>query len=145
MIPQPMFSQAKDSQRILVVDHVAANRFLLRLCLQHAGYQVDEAGSGGQALALVRQTGAPALVILDVLMPDMDGFAVAEALQSLGTAPIIFLSALSDSAIKTQALNCYGKDYMTKPCNFAELLTCIQRVLAPIQYHTKGDVGNQVY
>jgi DNA-binding response OmpR family regulator len=90
---------------------------------------VAEAGSGQAALDLIQQTGLPQLALLNMLMPAMDGFAVAEALQRLGNVPIIFLSALSDDNIKVEALTRYAEDYVTKPFAFIELLARIHRVL----------------
>jgi DNA-binding response OmpR family regulator len=129
MTQQTGLSQERDQLRILVVDDEADTRLLLKLHLQGAGYRVAEAGSGQAALALVQQTGLPQLALLNLLMPEMDGFAVAEALQRLGDVPIIFLSALSDTNTKVNALNRYAEDYMTKPFEFAELLARIRRVL----------------
>jgi DNA-binding response OmpR family regulator len=129
MTRQPVFSPEDEQLRILVVDDETDVRLLLKLHLQRAGYSVAEAGSGQAALALVQQTGLPHLAILNLLMPAMDGFAVAAALQRLGHVPIIFLSALSDSNTKVNAITRYAEDYVTKPFAFDELLARIQRVL----------------
>ena len=66
-----------ESQRILIVEDAADTRLLLNLRLQREGYQVLTASNGSEALALVQSTGLPNLVLLDIMMPGMDGFAVA--------------------------------------------------------------------
>lgn len=129
MTQQPVLSQGNDRPRILIVEDEAATRTLLKLHLERAGYSVDEAGSGQEALTLVQQVGLPQLAILDMRMPEMDGFAVAAALHDLGDVPIIFLSTLSDTPTKVQALSRYAEDYVIKPFAFAELLARIRRVL----------------
>lgn len=126
---QPELSPGNSPLRILVVDDEAQIRTLLTLRLQSEGYSVATASSGQEALALVQQAGLPQLVLLNLRMPDMDGFAVAKALHSLGDVSIIFLSALSDIDTKVLALRCYAEDYVDKPFAFAELLARIRRVL----------------
>lgn len=132
MTHQPALTQNSPRQRILVVDDEADTRLLLTLRLQHAGYRVEVAGSGGEALAFVQQAGLPQLALLNMLLPDMDGFGLAAALQHLGAVPIIFLSAQADTQTKVEALTRYAEDYVTKPFDFAELLVRIHRVLARV-------------
>mgnify|MGYP001179596904 CR=1 FL=1 len=117
-------------QRILVVDDDADTRTMLNLRLQREGFTVIAAASGEEALAHVRNEGVPSLVLLDIMLPDMDGFAVAGELRTIGSVPIIFLSALSDTERKVEGINRYAEDYVTKPFAFSELLARIQRVLA---------------
>lgn len=93
-----------DRLRILVVEDMADARLLLKLRLQQAGYTVIEAESGEQALAFVAQGGQPHLVLLDLLLPDLDGFAVAMELRRLTPAPIIVLSAQVNTQTKVEAL-----------------------------------------
>lgn len=119
-------------RHILVVDDGNDTRLMLKLGLQRAGYSVIEANSGKQALDLVYQNGLPQLVILDILMPDMDGFTVAKELLCLCYIPIIFLSALSDAKTKVEALDNYAEDYVSKPFHFEELLSRIRRVLTRV-------------
>ena len=73
--------------------------------------------------------GLPNLVLLDIMMPDMDGFAVAAELRRMGDIPIIFLSALSDVDTKVEGLTLYAEDYVTKPFALSELLARIRRIL----------------
>jgi DNA-binding response OmpR family regulator len=126
---QQVTNQGKEHQHILVVDDGVDTRLMLKLGLQRAGYAVSDAGSGKQALQFIRQNGLPQLIVLDILMPDMDGFAFAKEVSCLCDVPIIFLSALSDTNSKVEALTHYAEDYVTKPFNFDELLSRIRRVL----------------
>jgi DNA-binding response OmpR family regulator len=118
-----------DPKRILVVDDAADTRLMLNLRLQREGYIVYAASGGLEALEIVQREGLPNLVILDIMMPGMDGFAVAGELRRMGDIPIIFLSALSDTDTKVEGLNRYAEDYITKPFAFSELLARIRRVL----------------
>ena len=119
----------REGQRILVVDDAADTRLILNLRLQREGYIVYTAESGGEALEIIKREGLPNLVLLDIMMPDMDGFAVAAELRRMGDIPIIFLSALSDVDTKVEGLTLYAEDYVTKPFALSELLARIRRIL----------------
>lgn len=127
------------SQRILIVEDAADTRLLLTIRLQREGYQILNASNGPQALALVQSTGLPDLVLLDIMMPGMDGFAVAEELRRMGDIPIIFLTALSDTETKVTGLLRYAEDYITKPFVFPELSARIRRVLLRVAGTKKAD------
>lgn len=116
-------------QRILVVDDAPDTRMILNLRLQREGYVVFTAEGGRAALDIVQREGLPNLVLLDIMMPDMDGFAVAAHLRQMGDIPIIFLSALSDVETKVEGLTLYAEDYITKPFALAELLARVRRIL----------------
>ena len=97
--------------------------------MQREGYTVYTAEGGREALEIIRREGLPNLVLLDIMMPDMDGFAVAAELRRMGDIPIIFLSALSDVDTKVEGLTLYAEDYVTKPFALSELLARIRRIL----------------
>lgn len=118
-----------DGQRILVVDDAPDTRLILNLRLQREGYVVFTAEDGHEALNIVQREGLPNLVLLDIMMPDMDGFAVAARLRQMGDVPIIFLPALSDVETKVEGLTLYAEDYITKPFALAELLARVRRIL----------------
>ncbi len=128
-----------ESQRILIVEDAADTRLLLNLRLQREGYQVLTASNGSEALALVQSTGLPNLVLLDIMMPGMDGFAVANELRRMGDIPIIFLTALSDTETKVDGLLRYAEDYITKPFVFPELAARVRRVLLRVAGAKKAD------
>ena len=122
-------SETHHRATILVVDDAADTRLMLSLRLQREGYIVWAAGSGQEAIEIVNKEGLPDLAVLDIMMPGMDGFALADELRQAGEIPIIFLSALSDTNTKVEGLNRYAEDYVTKPFAFSELLARIRRVL----------------
>ena len=96
---------ANGAKRILVVDDDVDTRTMLSLRLQREGYTVIPGASGADALDAIRREGVPNLVLLDIMLPDMDGFAVAEELRSLAAMPIIFLSAISDTDRKVEGIS----------------------------------------
>ena len=127
--PAQESADSSEPKRILVVDDAADTRLMLSLRLQREGYLVYAASSGAEALDLVNKEGLPHLVVLDIMMPGMDGFAVAGELRRMGDTPIIFLSALSDTDTKVEGINRFAEDYITKPFAFPELLARVRRVL----------------
>ncbi len=129
----------QETPRILVVDDAADTRLLLNLRLQRQGYEVLTAGSGTEALEIIQKEGLPDLVLLDIMMPGMDGFAVAQELRRMGDIPIIFLSALSDTETKVEGLSRFAEDYITKPFDFEELLARIRRVLLRVAAAGEAD------
>ncbi|MCP5018327.1 MAG: fused response regulator/phosphatase [Ketobacter sp.] len=118
--------------KILVVDDTEANRKLLAWMLEDDGHTVIEAVNGQQAVELFKES-EPDLVLMDVMMPVMDGFEATQAIKEYlgGThVPIIFLTALSDDASLTKCLSIGGDDFLSKPIN--------EQVLqAKIKAHTR--------
>ncbi|HBB32252.1 MAG TPA: adenylate/guanylate cyclase domain-containing response regulator [Cyanobacteria bacterium UBA8803] len=117
--------------RILLVDDDSTNLFLLEELLLSEDYLLLTAASGSEALAIAAQS-IPDLILLDVMMPDMDGFEVCDRLRQdpkLQTVPVIFLSALDDDESRLRGLEMMGDDYLTKPINSQLLLTKIASIL----------------
>lgn len=111
--------------RILVVDDVPVNLTLLRMMLEREGYEVLVAGNGREALA-VAETEKPDLVLLDVMMPILDGYATCAAMQrnpDTRDIPVIFLSALREACDKVKARRLGAVDTVAKPFNEGEILT----------------------
>jgi diguanylate cyclase (GGDEF)-like protein len=109
--------------RILVVDDVKDNVTVLSDWLERKGYQVEAANNGEQALQKV-QASPPDLILLDVLMPDLDGIEVARRLREakeLKRVPIILLTARRSTADKVRGLKAGADDYITKPFDFEEV------------------------
>ncbi|MEC4852369.1 MAG: adenylate/guanylate cyclase domain-containing protein, partial [Jaaginema sp. PMC 1079.18] len=107
------------------------NLLLLEELLLSEGYSIESASSGRQAIALA-QAQIPDLVLLDVMMPDMDGFEVCQTLRSdekLQGVPIVFLTALDDEEARLKGLEMMGDDYITKPINSRLLLAKIKSLL----------------
>ncbi|MBN1262642.1 MAG: hybrid sensor histidine kinase/response regulator [Anaerolineae bacterium] len=121
-----------DQGNILIVDDTPANLRLLSSMLSEQGYKVRSVLNGQMALTAA-QAAPPDLVLLDIRMPDMDGYAVCEALkQDERTAdiPIIFISALDATQDKVKAFTVGGVDYITKPFQFDEVLARVRTHLA---------------
>ncbi|GKV64687.1 MULTISPECIES: response regulator transcription factor [unclassified Sporosarcina] len=116
------------SYHILVIDDEPQMRDLIRMILEEAGYLVEEAGDGIQALAAVKQHDID-LCIVDVMMPYMDGFTFAEEVKRLSEMPLIFLSARGEEWDKVQGLKLGGDDYIVKPFMPGELVARIEAVL----------------
>lgn len=114
--------------RILVVDDDPQISGLLKRGLAYEGYTVDTAGDGPEALAKAREK-EPDLVILDVLMPGMDGFEVARRLRLGGPVPILMLTAKGTVADKVAGLDAGADDYLVKPFDFDELLARVRALL----------------
>lgn len=126
---EPVAENQLEPQTILIVDDEVQTSSLLRIQLQRQGYQVIAANGGTEALEHVRLEGLPGLAVIDIMMPGMDGFQLADELRKIGEIPIIFLSALSDTATKVEGISKFAEDYVTKPFNFSELLARVKRIL----------------
>jgi PleD family two-component response regulator len=117
--------------RILIVDDVADNRELLEVMLAPEGYLLESVASGPEALALIGQR-APDLVLLDVLMPGMNGYVVAERLKGNAATKhiaIIMVSALHDREAWMRGLSAGAEDFLTKPVDGAELRAHVKDLL----------------
>jgi DNA-binding response OmpR family regulator len=112
----------------LVVDDEADIRLLLRELLERAGYTVDEAPDGRTALRSLFAN-VPALVILDVTMPEMDGYQTLERIRDLSDVPVLMLTARSQELEKVRGLTAGADDYVAKPFGRQELLARVQALL----------------
>ena len=113
---------------ILVVDDEANILDLARLYLEREGYRVDEAMDGQQALDKIESL-EPALVILDIMLPEVDGFDVCRRVRAKSDVPIIMLTARDDDVDKIVGLEVGADDYMTKPFNPRELVARVKAIL----------------
>ncbi len=116
---------------ILIVDDNEANRALAECTLLDEGFRVVLATGGADAIAAVERE-PPDCILLDVRMPDVDGFTVCEAVRRMpcgGETPIIFLTALRDIDTFDRALDVGGDDFLTKPVRPTELLVRVQTAL----------------
>jgi two-component system OmpR family response regulator len=115
--------------RLVVVDDEPNIRELLSTSLRFAGFEVHAAGDGASALKLVREV-EPDLVVLDVMLPDMDGFTVTRRMRATGQhTPVLFLTARDDTQDKVTGLTVGGDDYVTKPFSLEEVVARIRAVL----------------
>jgi len=127
--PEPLAAgSSTGAPRILIVDDHEVNRRILRAILSRGGYELLEAADGPAALAAVAQA-PPDLVLLDVMMPGMDGYQVCERLRHdpvLSETPVIFLSALDDSDSKVRGFEAGAVDYVAKPFDNSEVLARVR-------------------
>ncbi len=113
---------------IMVIDDEKQMRELIRTFLEKDGYMVVEATDGVHALSLLDKT-KPHLLIVDVMMPFMDGFTLAKEVKSISSIPLIFLSAKGEEWDKVHGLKIGGDDYIVKPFMPEELLARVESVL----------------
>ena len=113
---------------ILVVDDDPQIREVVRFAIAREGFRVSEAGTGVEAIASFEREPAD-LIILDILMPEMDGTDVCRAIRSRSNVPIIFLSSKDDEVDRILGLELGGDDYVTKPFSPRELVARVRAVL----------------
>lgn len=119
----------KKGPRILIVDDEPSIRDLLTTSLRFAGFGVRAVSNGAQTISAVLEE-EPDLIILDVMLPDMNGFSVTKRLRTAGyTAPILFLTAKDDTEDKIMGLTVGGDDYVTKPFSLDEIVARIKAIL----------------
>ena len=135
--------------RILVIDdeeHLAAG---IRENLQAEGYQADVAHNGAQGLAKVR-AGAFDLILLDVMMPELDGLRVCEEIRAAGLqTPVLFLTVKGEPADRIRGLEAGGDDYLTKPFHLKELLLRVAAILRRTDWYNQSTAslsfgGNEI-
>lgn len=132
------------SYRLLAVDDEPDILRTNRRYLEARGYQVDSAACAQEALELLKKQSYDC-ILLDVLLPDMNGFTLCEAVRALTSAPILFLSCMDDEEDKVRGLMAGGDDYITKPYSLKELAA---RVYAQVRRSTMNgfviDHQNQI-
>jgi len=121
-----------DPTRVLIVDDERPIRRALSLNLRARGYDVVEADTGESALEAIATT-KPALMLLDLGLPGIDGLEVIDAVRGWSTVPIIVLTVRDDEISKVAALNAGADDYVTKPFGMAELLARLRATLRRVQ------------
>lgn len=116
-------------QRILVVDDEPNIVDVISMALRYQGFEVESAGNGRDAIAAV-DSFKPHLMLLDIMLPDMEGFEVAERLGAKRSrTPIIFLTARDATEDKVRGLTIGGDDYVTKPFSLEELIARVRLIL----------------
>ncbi|MEM8529918.1 MAG: response regulator transcription factor [Chloroflexota bacterium] len=117
-----------DQRRILIVDDEPGLRELVRIKLEHEGFSVVQAGNGIEGLELVREE-HPDLVILDVMMPEMDGWEMCRKLREFSQLPVLMLTAKVQSKDIVTGLESGADDYLLKPFNMDELIARVRALL----------------
>ena len=129
-----------NAQRILVVDDEPSIVDAVATALRYEGFEVDEATNGREALELVTRQ-EPDLIVLDWMLPDIDGLEVGRRLRSRGfRTAVLFLTAKDATENKVEALRAGGDDYVTKPFSLAEVVARIQAILRRTSGALPGDV-----
>src|SRR5438445_12819742 len=123
------------ARRILVVDDVPMGAPTVQRVLRREGYEVDVALGGGQALEQARAK-RPDLVVLDLMMPGIDGLEVCRRLRADGDLPILMLTARSGTADRVKGLDRGADDYLVKPLAYAGLLARVRALLLRTPPHT---------
>jgi DNA-binding response OmpR family regulator len=116
------------NERILVVDDEANIVDLVTLYLERDGFRVESASDGETALEMIRDD-EPALVVLDIMLPEVDGFEVCRQTRASSEVPIIMLTARDDDIDKIVGLEIGADDYLTKPFNPRELVARVKAIL----------------
>lgn len=121
--------------RVLVIDDEAPIRLLCRVNLEAEGMEVIEAPDGPQGLDVARRE-SPDVILLDVMMPGLDGWRVAEQLlddPATASVPVVFLTARADLRDRARGMDLGGLDYITKPFNPVELASLVSSVVAAVE------------
>lgn len=113
---------------VLVVDDEERMARFIRLNLEHDGFQVIEAFNGQKALNAIREK-IPDIILLDVMLPDMDGFEILKLIREINTIPVIMLTAKGEEDDRVRGLELGADDYVTKPFSPRELVSRVKAVL----------------
>jgi len=132
-----MNDDTQKRRKILIVDDEERMVRFIRLNLEHDGYGVVEAFNGKQALQRLRDS-VPDIILLDVMMPDLDGFEVLQMIREINNVPIIMLTAKGEENDRVRGLELGADDYITKPFSPRELVSRVKAVLR----RTEGATGS---
>ena len=130
-----------NNQRILVVDDDKNICEIIRLYLEKEGFSVSIANDGEKALEMFREV-TPSVVVLDVMMPKMDGFQVCREIRRVSSIPVIMLTAKGETFDKVLGLELGADDYMVKPFENKELVARIKAVLR--RYEPKDNADKEI-
>ncbi len=128
-------------QTILVADDETRLRDLLRIVLENRGYRVEEAEDGKKALKVFEET-APDMVILDVMMPEMDGLSCCEHLRARSSCPILMLTAKGEDYDQVKGFECGADDYIIKPFTPMVLVARVEALFRRSQGQQRTSFGS---
>jgi DNA-binding response OmpR family regulator len=123
-----MAEESFKNRVVLVVDDEERMARFIRLNLEHDGFQVVEAYNGMQAMNAIREK-IPDIVLLDVMLPDMDGFEVLKLIREMNSLPVIMLTAKGEEDDRVRGLELGADDYVTKPFSPRELVSRVKAVI----------------
>lgn len=127
-----MVDESFRNKKILVVDDEERMARFIRLNLEHDGFQVVEAYKGMQAVQVLRDQ-LPDVILLDVMLPDIDGFEVLQLIREVSTVPVIMLTAKGEEDDRVRGLELGADDYVTKPFSPRELVSRVRAVLRRVE------------
>lgn len=133
----------KDDIRILAVDDEPRYTWAIQSILEAIGYTVMTAPDGEQAIYLA-STYAPDLILLDVRLPDHNGYEVCRKIRESSTVPIIMLTALAEERDKVRGLDAGADDYITKPFGAKELIARVRALLRRVEFSDRGSEGTVI-
>src|SRR3972149_6802859 len=129
-------------EKILVVEDDAAIREALSYNLNREGYEVESAGDGTQAIKTAR-TSKPDLIVLDLMLPELDGFDVTRTLRKESSVPILMLTARDDEIDRVLGLELGADDYLTKPFSMRELVARIKALIRRVRLDQQEGVPSE--
>ena len=129
-----------EKQKILIVDDDGRIRNLLKIYLEKAGFQVSEAENGLEAL-LALHNSQPNLIVLDIMMPVLDGMEVCRQVRKFSQVPVIMLTARTEDEDRIMGLELGADDYLAKPFNPRELVARVKAVLRRMTHAAEEPVG----
>lgn len=138
-----MEQRSEQNVCILVVDDEQDIRRIIRILLESSGYQVAEAPNGLAAVEYIRQQPNVDLVLMDIMMPDLNGIEASRAIRERCSAPILFLTAKTQERDKLEAYQAGGDDYLAKPFSHAELMMKVESLLRRYRVY-KGKTSGQL-
>ena len=138
-----MEQRSEQNVCILVVDDEQDIRRIIRILLESSGYQVAEAPNGLAAVEYIRQQPNVALVLMDIMMPGLNGIEASRAIRERCSAPILFLTAKTQERDKLEAYQAGGDDYLAKPFSHAELMMKVESLLRRYRVY-KGKTSGQL-
>ena len=138
-----MEQRSEQNVCILVVDDEQDIRRIIRILLESSGYQVAEAPNGLAAVEYIRQQPNVDLVLMDIMMPGLNGIEASRAIRERCSAPILFLTAKTQERDKLEAYQAGGDDYLAKPFSHAELTMKVESLLRRYRVY-KGKTSGQL-
>ena len=138
-----MEQRSEQNVCILVVDDEQDIRRIIRILLESSGYQVAEAPNGLAAVEYIRQQPNVDLVLMDIMMPGLNGIEASRAIRERCSAPILFLTAKTQERDKLEAYQAGGDDYLAKPFSHAELMMKVESLLRRYRV-CKGKTSGQL-
>jgi DNA-binding response OmpR family regulator len=121
-----------NNKRILIIEDDSIMRRLLQTVLQEAGFETVAASEASDALSILQTQGLPHLIVMDLGLPGMGGFALSEHIKRMGDVPIVIITGDDSPESKIRGIQNYAEDYITKPFHVKEVVARIQRILSRI-------------